>query len=361
MKKFFLAVSILLGTMVGAGIFSLPYVALKSGFLTVLFYLLVLGIVAIINHLFLADISLKTKDFIRLPSFAGIYLGKKAEKLTLAFYIFSFYGVLLVYLILGGKFLSFLFGWPLIFSVLIYFFLGSILIYFGIKAVDRIEFYSLIIFFGVLLAIFVFKFPLIKIGNLFLSGKPNFFLPYGPVLFSLWGATLIPEVEEFLRGRKNLLKKSVVFSILLAILIYTFFIILVLGICGIKTSSSTLSSLSSSLGGNWGYLLFSLGVISTFTSFITLGLTSKKIFLYDLKMKKSISFFLTILPPLILYFLGLNNFLGVLSFLGAVFIGGEGILINLIYQKVYPRRKILTYSLILVFILGIIYEIVRII
>jgi len=360
MRKFFLSLSILSGTIIGAGIFSLPYIALKSGFWTILFYLFFLGGVVIVNHLFLGEISLKTKDFLRLPSFVGIYLGKKSKNFALFSYIFGLWGCLLVYLILGGDFLCSVTHWGVNLSVLIYFLLGSLFIYFGIKTIDKIEFSFLFIFVLILILIFLFNFHLIKREN-FIPGiiNNNFFLPYGPVLFSLWGATLIPELEEFLRNKKNLLKKIIPLSIILAVLIYIFFIVLVLGICGSQTSPSALSSLSLFLKGEWGNFLFVLGVITTFTSFIVLGLTLKKIFLYDLKKEKNISFFLTVLPPFLFYFLGFKNFIGVLSFIGAVFIGIEGILINLIYQKIHPQRKFLTLPLILIFILGIVYQFIK--
>jgi len=51
-KNSIFALSILIGTIVGAGIFGFPYVVSKSGVLTALFYFVILGGMMILLHLF---------------------------------------------------------------------------------------------------------------------------------------------------------------------------------------------------------------------------------------------------------------------------------------------------------------------
>ena len=363
MKNFIFPIATLSGTIIGVGLFSLPYITLQVGFWIMLGYFLVLGTLVILVHLFFGELALKTPDLKRLPGFAKIYLGNFGEKIAFLSSILGIFGAILAYLIVGGEFLTELFspifGGDNLFYTLLYFSLGTLLIFFGIKAIAKVEFWGLILFFLILILIFFEGFPQIKLANLF--PWPDFsqlFLPYGAILFSLWGAALIPEIEEMLGGRKKLLKKVITISILIPVLVYLFFIYLILGITGPQTTESALTGLRNFLGPGLVSLALFFGVLTTFTSFITLGLTLKKVFWYDLKINKNVAWLITCFLPLILFLIGIKQFIPLIAFVGAVMLGIDGILILLMYQKVNPRKKIIIYPLISVFLAGIIYSIV---
>ena len=168
---------------------------------------------------------------------------------------------------------------------------------------------------------------------------------------------MIPEVEEMLAGRKRLLKKIIPVSILIPILVYLFFIYLILGITGGQTTESALVGLKDFFGDGIIGLALLFGIVTTFTSFIALGLTLKKIFWYDLKIEKNIAGAITCFLPLLLFLIGIKQFIPVISFVGGVMLGIDGILILLMYRKVNPRN-ILALFLFLVLFGGIIYEII---
>jgi len=364
-KKFIFALATFSGTIIGVGFFSLPYITLKTGIFLILGYFLILGILVSLVHLFFGELALKTPDFKRFPAFAKIYLGEKGEKIALISTILGLFGANLAYLIVGGEFLENLFspilGRDNLFWTLVYFSLGTILIFLGIKIISKIELLALLSFFLILILMFVKGFPYFKISNLFLSSPnfSNFFLPYGPILFSLWGAALIPEVEEMLGEDKKLIKKLISLGIFIPILVYLFFILLVLGITGVQTTESALPGLRSFFAPNIFSLALLLGVFTTFTSFIALGLTLKKVFWYDLKMEENLAWLITCFVPLTLFLAGARNFIPIISFLGAFMLGIDGILILLMYQKIKSRKFwFLTFPLILIFVFGIIYEII---
>jgi len=360
--KLIYAIATLSGTIIGVGFFALPYITSKVGLPIMLGYFLILGTLVILIHQFFGELALKTPDFKRLPSFAKIYLGNFAEKIAFLSSILGIFGAILAYLIVGGEFLTELlspiFGGETLVYTLIYFTFGAILIFGGIKSIARIEFWGLILFFVILIAIFFRGLPQIQWLNLFPSPDfGHFFLPYGAILFSLWGAALIPEVEEMLGKKKNLLKKVIPIAILIPILVYLFFIYLILGMTGPQTTESALTGLRNFLGdGIVGLALF-FGVLTTFTSFIALGLTLKKVFWYDLKINKNLSWAIACFFPLILFLIGMGNFIPVISFVGGVMLGFDGILILLMYQKIKPRN-FLVYPLILILLGGIIYKII---
>lgn len=358
--KFLFSVFLLLGTIIGAGFFSLPYLLVQVGWKVFLAEFFILLFLVILVHLLFAEVSLKTPDEKRLVGFVKTHLGKSWEKFSFFVTILGLLGGELVYLILGGKLLKNIFSPFLNFDEnlwgLFYFLAGFFLIYFDIRPISFFEFFATFLFLFSFFGIFLKNYLHFSLENFFFQPK-NFslFLPYGPILFSFWGLSLIPEIEEFLRPKKKLISKVVVFSILISAIFYLFFTFSVIAISGQNVDPFSLLSLKDCLSElDFKYLLF-LGVLTTFTSFVAFGLTFKKVLWYDLKISQKKAFFVGSFLPLFLYFLGIKNFIKVISFLGSVGLGLEAILILLIYKKI-GKAKFLVFPLILVFIVGIFAE-----
>ncbi|MDD3072677.1 MAG: aromatic amino acid transport family protein [Candidatus Pacebacteria bacterium] len=372
MLKFIYGVSVISGTIIGIGLFALPYIAMKAGFFVVLGYFFILFPVAVIVHYFFAELALNTPDFKRLPGFVKIYLGKKTEKFSQIVIIFALSGTLLAYIILGGEFLyqlfSPVFSGSSFFYTTLYFLIGSLVIFFGIKAIAKVEFFGLILFFLILLFVFIKGFPYWEIENLLVKtgGAKDFFLPYGVILFSLWGAVIIPEVEETLGEEKEKLRKIVPVAVLIPALVSIIFILVIFGITGSFTSESALAGLRSIFGNGAVSATLFLGILTTFTSFIVLGLTLKKVLWYDMGLPKNLSWAIACFSPYFLYIIGLKNFIAVIGAVGAIMWAMEAILINLMYRKFsiqspekirYPKLKSLVFPIIVFFLLGIFFEI----
>ncbi|MDO8486617.1 MAG: aromatic amino acid transport family protein [Candidatus Staskawiczbacteria bacterium] len=364
-RNYIYPIATISGSIIGAGFFALPYITLKVGIWIMLLYFLILGFLVILINLIYGEIAIKTPDFKRLPGFVGFHLGKWPGRLSSVLNIAGSFGVLLVYLIIGSDFLfnvfSSVFGGSKILYIFIYFALASLIIYFGIRIVSRVELGVICFLLLVLISIFIKDFSQIKIYNFFIK-NPNFgikdlFLPYGTIIFSLWGTGMIPEMEEMLGKNKRLIKKIIIIATLVPIIIYLFFILLVLGITGSATTQSALLGLKSFLGNGLVSLGILIGVATTFVGFITMGLTLKKTLIYDLKVKNFHAWIVTCFTPLILFLIGLNSFIGLISFIGGVLLSVEGIFILLMYKKI-GGKKLLIYPLSLIFIFGIIYELV---
>lgn len=337
-------------------------------------YFLVLGLIVMIVHILFGKVALATPDSLRLASFAEIYLGKWGKWIAFILAVVGSFGAILSYIIIGSGFLRELFfpifgGGQLIYF-LIYFSLGAFLIYFGIEVVSRIGLWRLIFLLVAFLCIFFYANSRAEfnIENVFLSSHFNFnnlFLPYGVVLFSLWGVTFIPEAEEMMGENKKLLKIVLPVATIIPIFIYIFFIFLILGITGVQTTEFALDGLKGILGGKLFAIAMLLGTITTFTAFIAVGFGFKRFLCLDSKIGHNLSWAIACFVPLILFFIGVKNFIPLVSFMGGVLLGMEGILIVLMYQSLYLRgnpaaKKIylLTIPLVLIFFAGIIYEIV---
>ncbi len=365
MLKIIYATSVIVGTIIGVGIFAIPFLTLKVGLWVMLGYFFVLGIVAILIHYFLGEVVLQSPDFVRIPGFAKIYLGKWGYRIALISGILGLLGACLAYLILGGEFLAAIlipiFGGSVEMYTWLYFTLGAILIFVGIKAIDKVQFWGIVLFLLVLVGLFFRGRDHIDISNflVFDIDRSYIFLPYGVVLFSLWGLSLVPETEELLGKQRLLLRKIIPIAIIIPIIVYIFFTFIILGITGEATTESALTGLQGIFDSGTTAMILFLGVITTFTSFIALGLTLKKIFWFDLKIQKNLSWFIACFIPIFLFTIGFKDFIRVVGFVGAVMLAVDGILVTLMYQKIKPPKvRFITYPLIVGLILGIVYELI---
>ena len=376
MKKgvFLKALSVLLGTTIGVGMFGLPFVAFKAGFFIILFYFLLMGVIIFLLNSVYGEVILGTKGLHRLPGYVKEYLGERWKKFTFLVIITGLTGALLAYLIIGGEFLKLLFspfgsGNSFLYS-LFFFAIGSYLVFRDIKSISQVEF-SLLIVFLIILAVFFLKaLPSIEVENLQGFDLKFLALPYGVVLFSLMGTAILPEVKEMLlkvssdkKEVRKSLKKVIFWTVALATLVYLLFVLLVLGASGSFTSEEALSGLGLVLGDGVIKLGYLFGIISCFTSFIALSLVLKKVFWYDFGFPKNTSWFLSCFLPLTLFLLGVRRFIEVIGFTGAVSLGLEGIIIVFLYRAFLKKKfskKInpAFYFLVLIFSLGIIFELI---
>ena len=143
MKKklpLFEAISILVGTIIGAGILGIPYVVAKAGFLTGLVVLTIISYTVIMINLFLGEIVLSTRVKHQLTGYAEKYLGKWGKYLMFGSVVFGFYGALLAYIIGEGQVLAALTGGSEVVYSLLFFVGASALVYIGLTIVQKFEF-----------------------------------------------------------------------------------------------------------------------------------------------------------------------------------------------------------------------------
>lgn len=357
-KNYILALAGIIGTIIGAGVFAVPYLMAQAGILLCVFYFIILGAVAMILHLFFAEIVLKTKENLRLIGHTEKYLGKNAKAVVGISCILGLTGALLAYIILAGSFLSIIFSsvfsgfW---WSIIVWAFL-SFLILLGIESIAKTELFMSL---GLLLvagAIFIIGIPKIDFSNFILFNKANIFLPFGVVFFSLIGWSAVPETAVILKN-KHLLKKAIVIALLVAIVFYILFGLTISGIAGSQTKPDAFSGLEQFFGRKIIMLGALFGLLAVSTSFLVLGNYFKNTIILDFKLPRQISFLLATLAPLVLFLLGFNQFITVISFVGILVGLVEGTAIILIYKKIKQQQlsksfHFLLYSLIVILILG---------
>lgn len=379
-KEFFYAASTLIGTIVGVGMFGIPYALSRAGVVPTLVYFFILTSAVILIHLFYGEIILRTKGEHRLVGYAEKYLGAWWKKIVTFSAVFGFFGALLAYLIIGGEFLNALFL-PIadlpkaVLSIAVFGIIGGWLIHRDFRSIGKTEFILTAAFISAIFLIAVLAAPKFAAGNFLKVDYSEFFLPYGIIFFALTGASAIPEIRDMLGNRPDLLKKAIIIGSIVPPLIYLIFAFSVVGVSGINTSREAVAGLKSHLGGFVVYLGALVGFLTTFTSYLVLGLNLKKLFFYDLKFSGFTSWFMASFGPVLLYLSGITNFILVIGFIGAVSGGIDGTAMILTYLKAkkagdrvpeyslnhYGIFQKLSYVLIALFLFGAVYEIINVI
>ncbi|MDD5146227.1 MAG: aromatic amino acid transport family protein [Candidatus Pacebacteria bacterium] len=333
-SKPILASASLIGTIIGAGVFAIPYVVSRSGVLISLFYLILLGTVVLFLHLFYGEVVLRTNGPHQLTGYAKKYFGRGAKFFILIATIFGTVGTLLVYVILAGEFIKTIFPSFLTAqqgAVLFWTFL-SLFVFWGTKSIAKLELVMSLAMFAIFGLIVAFCWPKIDISHYKLFDSHYLFLPFGVFLFSLVGWSTVPGLLEILE-KKGHLKRVVIIASLVCVFVYLLFGFLTVGVAGSSMTDKVFESLAPFLGGHVILLGGLLGLLTVATSFVVSANYLKYIFHYDCRFPAPIAFLLSVLVPLGLFLVGFNRFIPVVSIVGT-FVGlAEGVAISLLYQK----------------------------
>src|SRR3989338_7501474 len=369
MLKLIKAVSVFVGTVIGAGIFGIPYIVNKSGMVPGFFYFLILGGVVLLIHLFFGEDFLRTKESCRLPGLAQKYLGSWGKILVMISVVSGLIGALLAYLILSGDFLKILFSpfsdLSAIQLAAIFWVVMSYLIFRGIKLIASIELLTNLFFFPANAAILFFILPKLDLSNVKILEMSGIFLPFGVILFSLVGWSAIPEIADFFKTspEKRKIKRTIILSTALVVPFYLVFVLAVLGAVGGNISQDTLSSLAPFLGPKIIFLAVLAALVTLADSILVLGLHLKNTFVYDLKLSKRLATAIACGVPFLLFLMGFRDFIGTIGFVGTVVGVIEGVAIILIFKRAkrlgnrepeysFKAPSLLLYLLIAALILG---------
>jgi amino acid permease len=374
LKNYLLPIGLLSGTIIGAGVFALPFVFNASGLTWGIIFLTLAALVYVFLHLMYADVIIRTPGEHRFVGYTKTYLGEIPSWMSIWITVVEMIFVLTIYLVISASFANLLisFGSDLE-KILIFWFLGSVAIFLTLK---RIAFLEFLITFGIVAIIFIiFILGFKNFLGLSLFGLPgNFYqalLPLPPLLFALSGRVAIPSVINYFKGQPDsprLIKKTIIFGTILPAVIYTLFVFGVLGL-SLNVTEDAVSGLINQVPAAVLLLVGVLGIISLFSSYIIVGLDVNSILRYDLKFSRLFRFLAVVLGPLILYFSGFKQFLVLVSFVGGIFLVFEGFFIISMWLKanktlteppiLLKRNWIIIGALILTLAIALVYEIMK--
>ncbi len=314
-KRLFTAVSIMVGTCIGAGVLGIPYVAAQAGFFVVLGYILALGMIILTVNLYLGEVALRTKGDHQIPGYARRYLGKKGKVLLEFATVFGIYAAIIAYILGIGESLSFLFFKDSSYTVLIGLLIGFIMSYFiwrGFRTLKKYEKIGVSVILLLLIVIFFIFIKDVNLTNLYYFNIGSIFLPFGVVLFALMSFHAVPELQMVLHKNGGLMKKALIIGTLIPIIFYILFAFVVVGFKGLETPQIATLAL--------GPVFILLGIFTMFTSYLSLGNALKQNFMYDERMRKKTAWFLTAIIPIGIFLI--TRFFDYFSFTRILSIGG---------------------------------------
>ncbi len=373
-RNFILPVSLLAGTIIGAGMFALPYSFEKAGIITGLLYVLLFGGVFTIIHPMYAEIGLRNKDHHRLVGHAEKYLGPLGRYITVITSVLGMLFALTIYLVLSLSFIHLMFpNAAEIYALLIFWCLGSLAIFLEVNNLALSEFIITVGMISIIMIITgvglaqgekIFELPLVNTASLL--------VPLGAVLFSLSGRVAIPAVVGYFR-KNNLdpkgIRPAIITGTMLPALFYFLFVIGILGLSS-NVSEDAIKGIEGSVNPILMWLLGALGIISLWSSYIVIGRDLSKSLEYDFAIPKIFKISIVVFFPLLLYYAGFQSFVALVALAGSIFVGMESILVVAMWRKAQKEpytgpvmiRKsysILQYGIMLVFICGVVYEIIK--
>lgn len=341
-KNILAPASILAGTIIGAGVFSLPFVFKEVGLATSFFYLIFFSLIFICIYLFYADIAVRTPGEHRFIGYAEMYLGRFGFWVSIFLGLFQLSLVLTIYLILAPSFFKLIFGGGNDFLYLVIFWLaGSIAIMFNIRRMAVLESFIVSGVLAIMAVIFC-----LGIGNFLQSSIPwgnidiSKFSAVGPILFALVGILIIPEVISYFREANiplSFVKKSLIIGAIIPAVAYGAFVLGILGLSN-PVSSDAVSGLIGNVPPYYLILLGVLGYLSLMSSYTLIGMIIRKMLNYDLHFPKWLSIVLVILLPISFYLLGFKDFISSISFIGYIFLPLE--IIFIIFMWMNANKKL---------------------
>ncbi|MBT5808334.1 amino acid permease [Candidatus Uhrbacteria bacterium] len=370
--KLLRSIGMMVGAIVGVGVFGLPYAFSQSGIGIGFLWLIVIWTTLLILQLMLAEVAVQTPGKDRLVGFVHRYIGPKWRLITLIALASGIWGAMLAYMIIGGRFLHILLeptlgGSEMLYSIIVWV-ISSYMIHRGLQSAAKLEVVVVAILLFLFLFISLLSIPSINPANYLTINLENVFVPYGVILFSLAGMGIVPEMADVLGKRKKQdLARSVVIAMSIILAIYVFFALAVIGVTGNATTQAAFDGLIPVFGNGFRLISTILGTVTVLSIFMVLGIELQNTFKFDFKLKHRSAWFFTIIVPLILLLSGVTEFISLIGFVGGVFGGFLGILVALTYWNMkrsavckqhhcidFPH--VFTWAIIAMFSGGIIYQ-----
>lgn len=332
------AIALLTGTTIGAGVLGIPYVVAKTGFLTGILYLIGIGVVLMVLHLMLGEVTLRTKRYRHLPGYAEKYLGKKAKHTMFIANMVSIYGALTAYMIGSGQALGEVLPISPYFISLGFYAVAGFFVIRGIRAVTQVELVFVIGMVTMIVTLAMLAFGGGYVDPEFFTTRSTFAdfgLPFGVMVFSLFSLIAVPELRQVLGKYREDLDNVIVIGVAIPIVLYVIFVTTVIGVVGEGVTEVATVSLGRMLGPEVRILVNIFATSSMFTSFLAVGSALTHMYTQDYKVNRERAVWFTLLPPLALVLFGVNSFVGVLGLSGAV----SGVVVTALVVAMYWKAK----------------------
>lgn len=349
MALFVQNILLILGTTIGAGIFSLPLALRQAGLPGFVGLVIVIMLLIYQTNSFYREIVDSIKEKHQFAGYVRMVMGKRMSRVAAILLFISTCGALLAYLILAGKFLSQVIPVSPEWGTYIFITLVVLSLLTGRKRMEVMD--SVITLVKIILLMVMVAFGLSRFSPGSAAALPVLgsdpFVAYGSVLFAMTGISIIPELK-----RDSRLKPALFISETLIAALYILFAVCFYGF---------LNGDKYVLGAGLETVLFNVtGFVTVLTPYLLLSWVGYDFFSKDLQFKEKDSLMLITIIPVALFMFGMHSFLDVISLTGGVFLGSIAVIICQMYRKKFTgRHTVSTYVIQAIFVAGILLEIVR--
>ncbi|HRH32130.1 MAG TPA: aromatic amino acid transport family protein [bacterium] len=339
----------LIGSVVGVGIFGLPFVFSEAGYVFGLVELVIVASLALLTYFIFADLLVINKEHVRFVAVVGHQLGPVGRVVAAVAFFGSLWGAMLAYVIVGGQFIANVlhpwFGGPLFHYQLAFWLIAASAMIGGSLFVRRLQAVLIPFFVVMIVGLALFAIPHLHVEYLTASDPGRMLLPFGALIFAFSGFAAVPESREVLGRRKQLIRPSLILSVVMVTLLYGLFTLAIVGMTGPFTSHQAVEGLRF-VAGPWLSIFVSvIGLCTVFTAFVSVGNSVMNSLLYDFRGRFLSSWWLAVVVPLCVFLFGARDFIQVIGATGGLLGGLSGIVLVLAYERArltaqLPKREL---------------------
>lgn len=322
--------ALLVGTIVGAGVFSLPYAYSLAGFPLGVISLIIAEVLLITTSLFLVEMGRKGDE---IPDILERYVGRFGKILSGFSLILLATGAISAYNKGIGESLEILTGVRKEFLMAVIAVFIAVLSYLGIRSIAGSE--GVLVFFLVIFMILLSISMVgdIKVDNLRYINPKYFFYALGASIFAASGYSAVPELLKIGDKRKCFI--AILLAHIFVFLLYFLFSISFVGNFGKNLKQIAIENLGGSLEA-FGLITAAVAML---TSYMALAYVLYNVYKDSLNMPWYISLVLTFLIPYLIAFFTRAGFADFISATGGIAMPLTGFLVGLAYWR-YSRKKL---------------------
>lgn len=323
---FWEGVAMIVGTNIGAGILGVSYAARQSGYLPLLFWLIVVGVITTITMLYVAEATLRTKQHEQLSGLAQRYVGSFGSWLMFASVTVNSLGALVAYMSGSGDLMHSLFGIDRRLGSIIFFIPAALILILGLKALGRSEKWitSLMIAMLAILIGATLMFPTTDFSHL-LDGDWMYMVPvFNLVVFIYCAQYIVPEMARGLSHTPKQLPRAIMTGIFFTFVLIALVPLSVISLNGLDNISQVATISWGNALGSWAFFMANgFALCAMLTSYWGIGgsyLTNIadrfKMRIDDSLKVRAVAVAIVAIPPFVLAYSGMVGFVDVLYFAG---------------------------------------------
>lgn len=319
-------VAMIIGTNIGAGILSVSYAARKAGYLPLLFWLVVVGVITTVTMLYVAEAALRTRQHEQLSGLSQRYVGNWGAWLMFASVTVNALGALIAYMNGSGELLNSLFGIDKRLGSILFFIPAALILWLGLKALGRSEKYITALMVA-LLAVLIAATMLVPSTDFshLLDGDWMYMVPvFNLVVFIYCAQYIVPEMARGLSHTPKLLPRAIVTGMFCTFALIALVPLSVISLNGLDNVSQVATISWGKALGSWAFFMANgFALFAMLTSYWGIGgsfltnIADRFSLPIDSNRKaRAFAVLLVSLPPLFLAYSGMVGFVDALYFAG---------------------------------------------